>query len=186
MVLLRIYSNERQNGKSQRSKHANQGWFGEAVSTAVLKLCEGAVHLFRDSAYCSPSGGSESTGGGKSKVLEGTVWLQIDRASIVYPERQKCEKQNYWKVHKVLPFGNGAYLGMANCIGKCTVEEKEKEKCQRKEKKQMRDCKSIGIPSIAPAPIVHLSTLERYSAHHNQSPPTLYFTNYHCLALCTL
>ena len=75
---------------------------------------------------------------------------------------------------------------MANRIATYTLGEKEKDKCQRKEKKQMRDCKSIGIPSIAPAPIVHLSTLGRYSAHHNQSPPTLYFTNYHCLALCTL
>ena len=61
---------------------------------------------------------------------------------------------------------------MGHPIAKFTVEEKEKEKCKRKEKKQMRDCKSIGIPSIAPAPVVHLSTLERYSAHHNQSPST--------------
>ena len=75
---------------------------------------------------------------------------------------------------------------MANRIATYTLGEKEKDKCQRKEKKQMRDCKSIGIPSIAPAPIVHLSTLGRYSAHHNQTPPTLYFTNYHCLALCSL
>ena len=59
---------------------------------------------------------------------------------------------------------------MANRIATYTLGEKEKDKCQRKEKKQMRDCKSIGIPSIAPAPIVQLSTLERYSAHHNQSP----------------
>ena len=73
---------------------------------------------------------------------------------------------------------------MANRIATYTLGAKEKEKCQRKVKKQMRDCKSIGIPSIAPAPIVHLST--SYSAHHNQSPPTLYFTNYHCLALSSL
>ena len=37
------------------------------------------------------------------------------------------------------------------------LKRKKKGKCKRKEKKQMRDCKSIGIPSISPAPIVHLS-----------------------------
>ena len=73
MALLRIYSNERQNGKSQRSNNANQGWFDEAVSTAVWKLCKGAVHLVRDPVYCSPSEGSGSTEGGKSKVRQGTV-----------------------------------------------------------------------------------------------------------------
>ena len=52
---------------------------------------------------------------------------------------------------------------------------------EKGEKKQMCDCKSIGIPSIAPAPIVHLSTLGRYSAHHNQSPPTT--TIFHTLSL---
>ena len=111
-------------------------------------------------------------------------------------KEKKCEKQNRITGHKVLQFRNSAYLGMANCIAKCTVEEKEKEKCKRKEKKQMRDCKSIGIPSIAPAPIVHLSRcLPRKDIQHiTISRPQHYISHIitvwrcvHCKAspLCT-